>query len=253
MQAQRHGLEKRKRGLLDSIPVAPDANIRADLMFDLSNVNKFLVEVTERLARLAQAQVQYERRLSDNRRVIDWAAMIARGEVLTLDEQRPLMQTLVVRVQGGPQMNQLNGSDRPVRSFTTAIGDYQIRKETHSMSMPEINLPTTVTPSGLEFIDVVVGSGTEARSGNNVSVHYTGWLTNGVKFDSSVDRGQPFPFKLGAGNVIRGWDQGVAGMKVGGKRRLIIPADLGYGSRGAGGVIPPNAKLIFDVELLAVN
>jgi FKBP-type peptidyl-prolyl cis-trans isomerase len=119
--------------------------------------------------------------------------------------------------------------------------------------IPPVNGEPTMTPSGLEFIDVVVGNGAEARSGQRVTVHYTGWLTNGTKFDSSVDRGQPFVFGLGQGQVIKGWDLGVAGMKVGGKRRLIIPADLGYGARGAPGAIPPNAKLIFDVELLGVN
>jgi FKBP-type peptidyl-prolyl cis-trans isomerase FkpA len=105
-------------------------------------------------------------------------------------------------------------------------------------------------PNGLQYIDVMTGSGDEARGGQNVTVHYTGWLTTGQKFDSSRDRNQPFSFRLGAGNVIQGWDLGVAGMRVGGQRRLIIPADLGYGARGAGGVIPPNATLIFDVELL---
>jgi FKBP-type peptidyl-prolyl cis-trans isomerase len=105
-------------------------------------------------------------------------------------------------------------------------------------------------PNGLQYIDVLAGAGDEARAGQQVTVHYTGWLTTGQKFDSSRDRNQPFAFRLGAGNVIQGWDQGVAGMRVGGQRRLIIPADLGYGARGAGGVIPPNATLIFDVELL---
>ncbi len=97
------------------------------------------------------------------------------------------------------------------------------------------------------------GDGAEAKAGQTVSVHYTGWLTDGTKFDSSVDRGQPFGFPLGAGRVIKGWDEGVAGMKVGEKRRLTIPASMGYGARGAGAVIPPNATLVFEVELLGVN
>ena len=109
------------------------------------------------------------------------------------------------------------------------------------------------TPSGLQYWDIVVGTGATAVSGKSVKVHYTGWLTNGKKFDSSVDRGEPFTFPLGAGRVIKGWDQGVAGMKVGGKRQLRIPPELGYGARGAGGVIPPNTTLIFDVELLEVR
>lgn len=101
--------------------------------------------------------------------------------------------------------------------------------------------------------DLSLGEGSEAVAGKHVTVHYTGWLTNGTKFDSSVDRGEPFDFPLGRGHVIRGWDEGVAGMKVGGKRKLTIPPEMGYGARGAGGVIPPNATLVFDVELLAVN
>jgi FKBP-type peptidyl-prolyl cis-trans isomerase FkpA len=101
--------------------------------------------------------------------------------------------------------------------------------------------------------EIQVGSGAEAVAGKQVSVHYTGWLTNGTKFDSSVDRGRPFQFRLGAGDVIKGWDQGVAGMKIGGKRKLTIPPELGYGARGAGGVIPPNATLVFEVELLGVT
>ncbi|MEQ1870188.1 MAG: FKBP-type peptidyl-prolyl cis-trans isomerase [Vicinamibacterales bacterium] len=112
----------------------------------------------------------------------------------------------------------------------------------------------------LQVTEVAAGTGTEATSGKNVSVHYTGWLYDpsaanhqGRKFDSSRDRNEPFQFRLGAGMVIQGWDQGVAGMKVGGKRTLVIPAALGYGARGAGGVIPPNAVLVFDVELLNVQ
>ncbi len=109
------------------------------------------------------------------------------------------------------------------------------------------------TDSGLQYIDVVVGDGREAVKGDLVVVHYTGTLTGGKKFDSSKDRNDPFSFPLGAGRVIKGWDEGVAGMKVGGTRKLTIPAHLGYGARGAGGVIPPNATLLFDVELLEVR
>jgi FKBP-type peptidyl-prolyl cis-trans isomerase FkpA len=110
-----------------------------------------------------------------------------------------------------------------------------------------------VAASGLKYVDLEVGQGAEAQAGKVVEVHYTGWLENGTKFDSSLDRRQPFSFHLGAGEVIKGWDEGVAGMKVGGRRRLVIPAHLGYGQRGAGGVIPPNATLIFEVELLGVR
>jgi FKBP-type peptidyl-prolyl cis-trans isomerase len=109
------------------------------------------------------------------------------------------------------------------------------------------------TPSGLQYDDIAEGAGAEAKSGQKVSVHYTGTLVDGKKFDSSRDRGKPFQFTLGAGQVIKGWDEGVAGMKVGGQRKLTIPPELGYGSRGTGGVIPPNATLIFDVELVEVG
>ena len=107
--------------------------------------------------------------------------------------------------------------------------------------------------AGLEVQEMTPGTGADAKSGQKVSVHYTGWLTNGKKFDSSLDRGQPFSFTLGAGQVIKGWDQGVAGMKVGGKRKLIIPSSLAYGQRGRPPTIPPDAELTFDVELLAIN
>jgi peptidylprolyl isomerase len=111
----------------------------------------------------------------------------------------------------------------------------------------------TTTPSGLRYTDHVVGDGDGPTKGKKVTVHYTGRLTDGKKFDSSVDRGQPFSFTIGVGQVIQGWDEGVMSMKVGGKRTLTIPANLGYGSRGAGDVIPPNADLVFDVELLGVG
>jgi peptidylprolyl isomerase len=115
----------------------------------------------------------------------------------------------------------------------------------------------TTMPDGLKIIDTQVGTGASPKTGQTCVMHYTGWLyengARGKKFDSSVDRGQPFEFPIGAGRVIRGWDEGVATMKVGGKRTLIIPPELGYGARGAGGVIPPNATLIFDVELLGLK
>ena len=117
-------------------------------------------------------------------------------------------------------------------------------------------MAVVTTTSGLQYEDITVGSGAEASVGAHVSVHYTGWLyqdgVKGAKFDSSKDRNDPFAFPLGAGHVIRGWDEGVQGMKVGGTRILVIPAELGYGARGAGGVIPPNAPLMFEVELLGV-
>ena len=109
------------------------------------------------------------------------------------------------------------------------------------------------TASGLKYEDVKVGTGDTAEPGKTVTVHYTGWLTDGKKFDSSKDRGQPFDFPLGGGRVIKGWDEGVRGMKVGGVRKLTIPPELGYGARGAGGAIPPNATLVFEVELLKVG
>lgn len=115
----------------------------------------------------------------------------------------------------------------------------------------------TTTPSGLQYEDTIMGDGNTAAAGHQVTVHYTGWLyqdgVQGAKFDSSKDRRDPFVFHLGAGMVIRGWDEGVAGMRVGGSRTLIIPPELGYGARGAGGVIPPNATLKFDVELLGLS
>lgn len=110
-----------------------------------------------------------------------------------------------------------------------------------------------ITDSGLKYEDLAIGEGALATAGQEVTVHYTGWLTDGSKFDSSLDRNQPFQFSLGKGQVIRGWDEGVAGMKVGGRRKLTIPPQLGYGAAGAGGVIPPNATLVFEVELLEVG
>ena len=118
-------------------------------------------------------------------------------------------------------------------------------------------MPLTTTTSGLQYEDTTLGDGAEAKAGQTCVMHYTGWLwengAKGKKFDSSLDRGQPFSFKLGVGQVIKGWDEGVQGIKIGGKRTLVIPANLGYGARGAGGVIPPNATLLFEVQLLEVR
>jgi peptidylprolyl isomerase len=139
-------------------------------------------------------------------------------------------------------------------AFGIAAGCGGNKPAAPSTSAPQkvTGAPTT-TPSGLQYWDIVTGTGATATPGNSVKVHYSGFLTNGTKFDSSRDRGEPFEFPLGAGQVIKGWDEGVAGMKVGGQRQLRIPPELGYGPAGAPGAIPPNATLIFDVELLDVG
>ncbi|MEW5922548.1 MAG: FKBP-type peptidyl-prolyl cis-trans isomerase [Candidatus Zixiibacteriota bacterium] len=146
------------------------------------------------------------------------------------------------------------------KTDTEANKETEVQKDTTTAPAKEAVPPATgyaevagdtvTTASGLKYIDIKVGEGKTPASGQNIQVHYTGWLTDGKKFDSSVDRGQPFQFQIGVGRVIKGWDEGVMSMKEGGKRRLIIPPQLAYGERGAGGVIPPNATLVFDVELL---
>jgi FKBP-type peptidyl-prolyl cis-trans isomerase FkpA len=131
------------------------------------------------------------------------------------------------------------------------VGEPTEEPEAEEPAAEEGNIVTT--DSGLQYEDLAMGEGPEAKTGDAVSVHYTGWLTDGTKFDSSVDRGTPFEFPLGAGRVIKGWDEGVAGMKVGGKRKLTIPPELGYGDRGAPPKIPPGATLVFEVELLEIK
>ena len=139
------------------------------------------------------------------------------------------------------------------RTFFSIILVLAILMTSCSKSGPTpVNGPGVTTASGLQYWDLKTGSGATAAPGNTVSVHYTGWLSDGEKFDSSLDRSRPFEFRLGAGRVIKGWDEGVAGMKVGGKRQLRIPPALGYGANGTG-PIPPNATLVFDVELLEVK
>jgi peptidylprolyl isomerase len=118
---------------------------------------------------------------------------------------------------------------------------------------PAPDIDTVTTASGMSYQDLTAGSGAEAQAGSSVAVHYTGWLNDGTKFDSSLDRGQPFTFTLGRGSVIQGWDEGIAGMQVGGKRKLFIPPELAYGAEGYAGVIPPNATLVFEVELVEVK
>jgi peptidylprolyl isomerase len=131
-----------------------------------------------------------------------------------------------------------------------ACSQKEAKGTTDKSTEPRAAVGAVKTASGLSYIDLVKGTGAAPTSGKNVTVHYTGWLEDGKKFDSSLDRGQPFVFRIGAGEVIPGWDEGVMSMRVGGKRKLVIPSSMGYGAAGAGGVIPPNATLIFEVELL---
>ncbi len=139
-------------------------------------------------------------------------------------------------------------------SISASIGAIEVKINPEGVKkMEKTDDSTTTTASGLKYTDLTPGKGASPKTGQTVKVHYTGWLENGKKFDSSVDRGQPFEFTIGVGQVIKGWDEGVSTMKMGGKRKLIIPSALAYGPRGAGSDIPPNATLIFEVELLGIQ
>src|SRR5262245_30568129 len=170
----------------------------------------------------------------------------------------PVLLAFIVAIGGCQQSSTSEGTSSTTTTKTTestpqaAAPSASESPATTPATTPSAGQEVTM-PNGLKYQDLKVGDGALAESGKEVVVHYTGWLTDNTKFDSSVDRGQPCKFQLGAGQVIRGWDEGVKGMRVGGKRKLTIPPDLGYGANGAGGVIPPNATLIFDVELLEVH
>ena len=147
----------------------------------------------------------------------------------------------------GAQEREEKQADEPEQVETSAVEDAEI------LEFTDLDAPTITTDSGLQYRDEIIGQGRVAQAGDVVVVHYVGWLLDGTKFDSSIDRNTPFEFNLGAGRVISGWDEGVAGMRVGGIRILTIPPDLGYGDRGAGSSIPPGATLIFQVELLEIS
>ncbi len=158
----------------------------------------------------------------------------------------PLVGTAACPQRDTPQ-------DKTTQANTSTMGSSSTDTSTKASAMTPPAGNEVTMPSGLKYVDLKVGDGAVAEEGMTATVHYTGWLTNGTKFDSSVDRSQPFEFKLGAGQVIRGWDEGVKGMRAGGKRKLTIPPELGYGERGAGASIPPNSTLVFEVELLGVK
>ncbi|MBE9007879.1 FKBP-type peptidyl-prolyl cis-trans isomerase [Fortiea sp. LEGE XX443] len=160
---------------------------------------------------------------------------------------------LVLGQLGGKQDTAIAANLTQLQSAPITVTENNTLIASNAMSEAKSEANVVTTPSGLKYVEIEEGTGATPESGQTVVVHYTGTLENGTKFDSSRDRNRPFSFTIGIGQVIKGWDEGLSTMKVGGRRQLIIPADLGYGSRGAGGVIPPNATLLFDVELLEVK
>ncbi len=173
-----------------------------------------------------------------------------KGDAVAAELTKPQVQ-MTQTVTTNPLLAQKTPGSTALNNQLFAQAPAPLETNTQQNAM-ENSENTVTTDSGLKYVDVVEGNGATPQSGQTVVVHYTGTLEDGSKFDSSRDRGQPFSFRIGVGQVIRGWDEGVGTMKVGGRRTLIIPPELGYGTRGAGGVIPPNATLIFDVELLRI-
>lgn len=181
--------------------------------------------------------------------LISLGVMVACFVLLVAMQFTGSKQAEAAAITNQPPIVAVQPSQAAPKNAPSSKENSQVNTMTTNESEPQL----TTTASGLQYKEIVVGTGAVPQQGQNVVVHYTGTLTNGTKFDSSVDRNQPFSFRIGTGQVIKGWDEGLSTMRVGGKRQLIIPPDLGYGTRGAGGVIPPNATLMFDVELLRIG
>ena len=190
------------------------------------------------------------------------SAVFACAAILALAGCQESSNSTSTGTTGTTSSNAASGTSGGTSTTTESSGASSVTATPTTPAAPAFDMATdksieVATANGtsarLQYKDLKVGDGSIAENGKVAMVHYTGWLTDGTKFDSSLDHGQPFQFRIGEGGVIQGWDKGVLGMRVGGKRRLVIPSDLGYGARGAGGVIPPNATLVFEVELLGLQ